>query len=128
MTLIRMFVNGQAMTGGSLHHALENATFIGPARTAPSYRFYSFHDVFPGLRPVTEGGFSVPGELYELTYETLRSELLPKEPAELELTIIELDDGIGSMCMKVRGGSIDADGVIDISDKGGWINHLEQSA
>lgn len=125
---LRMFVNGQAMSGGSISFALEGATFIGAVKTAPRYRFYSVRDEFPGLWPVDQGGQSIPGELYELSYAQLRESLLPNEPAELELSIIELEDGSGSLSMRMRADEIEADGVVDITDQGGWLKYLAQKA
>ncbi|MQY31959.1 allophanate hydrolase-related protein [Nocardia aurantia] len=124
MVLVRMFVNGQAMSGGSLNHALRGASFVGAVSTAPGYRFYSVRDEFPGLYPVAEGGVAVPGELYSVEYRILREELLPNEPAELELTVIELADGSGSLSMKMRAESLELPGVRDISDRGGWLHYL----
>lgn len=121
---LRMFVNGQAMSGGTLHQALAGATLLGPATTAARYRFYSVRDEFPGLAPVKGQGFAVPGELYEVDYATLRERLLPNEPPELELGVIELDDGSGSLAMRMRAGALDAPGVIDISERGGWRAYL----
>jgi hypothetical protein len=124
---LRMFVNGQAMSGGSLNDALAGARFLGAAETAPRYRFYSVRDEFPGLSPVPDGGhggYAVPGELYEVTYEILRERLLPGEPPELELGVIELSDGSGSLCMRMRAEAISAPGVTDISEAGGWRAHL----
>src|SRR5262245_38650777 len=66
--IVRMFVNGQAMSGGSIHAPLADAEFLGPVRTAPRYRFWSFRDEFPGLEPVAASGWSVPGELYAVSY------------------------------------------------------------
>lgn len=123
-TAIRMFVNGQAMSGGSLSDALDGAVFLGTVITAPKYRFYSVRDEFPGLHPVTEGGAAVPGEIYEVPYPMLRDRLLPREPAELELGVIELADGRSSLSMRMRAWALDAPGVTDISDAGGWLAYL----
>lgn len=119
-----MFVNGQAMSGGTLNHALTGARLVGDATTATRYRFYAVRDEFPGLYPVSEGGVGVPGEVYEIEYATLREKLLPNEPAELELTVIQLDDGTGSLCMKMREESLRLPDVVDISDRGGWLAYL----
>lgn len=121
MNSVRMFVNGQAMQGGSLHHALSEAEFLGVARTAPRYRFFDFGD-FPGLQPVGYGGVSIDGELYAVDYTHMRERLLPGEPPELELSVIELDDGSGTCCMVVRAGA--AEGATDISGYGGWRTYL----
>lgn len=63
-------------------------------------------------------------ELHAVTYEILRAHLLPGEPPELELGVIELADGSGSLCMRMRAESLDLPGVADISDAGGWRAHL----
>lgn len=120
--IVRMFVNGQAMTGGSIHAPLAGAEFLGPVRTAPRYRFWSFRDEFPGLEPVTTGGWSVPGELYAVSYAVLRDRLLPLEPPELELTVIELADGSGSLSMRVRPDALA--GAVEIRHPDGWRGHL----
>lgn len=123
-TPLLMFVNGQAMSGGSISHNLAGATFLGPAITADKYRFYSVRDEFPGIHPVETGGYSIPGELYAVTYETLRDRLLPSEPVELELGVIQLLDGSGTLCMRMREEWLDSPDSTDISDKGGWRSYL----
>ncbi|RDB42700.1 hypothetical protein DU490_11970 [Halomonas sp. DQ26W] len=123
-----MFVNGQAMSGGSLDFALEGARFLGAITTAPRYRFYSIRDEFPGLLPVSSAGAQVPGELYALSHAQLREDLLPNEPDELELTIIELEDGSGALSMRLRESAIDGPGVVDITRHGGWLNYLKTLA
>lgn len=128
MTTVRMFVNGQALSGGSLNDALAGAEFLGPASTAASYRFFSVRDEFPGLHPVDTGGVEVPGELYALSYATLRDQLLPREPAELELGVIQLSDGSGSLSMRMREWALQAPDTIDISDRGGWRTYRAGSS
>jgi hypothetical protein len=118
---VRMFVTGEAMSGGRLNAHLRDAVFRGPSSTAARYRFYSVRDEFPGLHPVTARGVSVPGELYEVSYA-----VLPAEPPELELGIIELADGTGSLAMRVRAEALQAPGVSDISDRGGWLRYTGQ--
>lgn len=121
---VLMFVNGQAMSGGSINFALHDAKFLGAVNTAAKYRFYSVRDEFPGLWAVEQGGQSIPGELYEVSYAQLRESLLPNEPCELELGVIELEDGSGSLSMKMRAEEIDAAGVVDITEQGGWLKYL----
>jgi hypothetical protein len=122
---VRMFVNGEAMSGGSLHYAIDGAIFLGQRSTAPGYRLFSVRDEFPGLHPVAQGGRTVPGELYEVTYQMLRERLLPNEPRELELGVIELDNGEGSLSMRMREDALGLPGVVDISDRGGWRSHQQ---
>ncbi|WP_396345290.1 gamma-glutamylcyclotransferase [Haloechinothrix sp. LS1_15] len=97
-----MFLNGGGMRGGPLHHQLRGAPLVRQARTAPKYRFYAVDDRFPALEPVSSGGVAVAGELYDLPMETLRDSLLPAEPRELELSVIELDDGSPSLAVVLR--------------------------
>ncbi|ONH32659.1 hypothetical protein BL253_04635 [Pseudofrankia asymbiotica] len=120
--MVRMFVNGQAMSGGSIHAPLTDARFLGRAWTAPRYRFWSFRDEFPGLEPVSTDGWSVPGELYAVSYAVLRERLLPLEPPELELAVIELADGSGSLSMRVRAEALA--GAVEIRHPDGWHGHL----
>jgi hypothetical protein len=125
MDVVRMFVNGQGMRGGEFNDAFADATFVGEFDTAAQYRFFSVRDVFPGLHPVGSDGRAVPGEVYELPYLVLANKLLPREPGELELGIIELADGTGSLAMRMRAEALDLPGVVDISDAGGWRSYLK---
>ncbi len=116
-----MFLNGTAMSGQKAHHTIAGATFVGPARTAPRYRFFAVRDAFPGLFPVDEGGRSIDGELYEIDEAILFDSLLPSEPSELEIGTIELDDGQIVNAMELQPERIVAgDKVLDIADLGGW--------
>lgn len=122
---LRMFVNGQAMSGGEISQGLSKAKFIGTISTAAMYDFYSFRDEFPGLKLNKVSGFSIPGELYAVTYDILFNDLLPLEPPELELSVIQLSDGSGSMAMVVREGTQSLTGVSNISASGGWRLYLQ---
>ena len=121
---LRIFVNGQALRGGELHHALAAATFLGPATTAPGYRFFSVRDEFPGLlfapddAAAAESG--IDGELYGVGYDVLRDVFLPGEPAELELGVIKLADGSGSLSMVMRTAALELPGVQEITAHRGW--------
>lgn len=117
----RMFLNGTAMSGQRDHAAIAGATFLGPARTAPHYRFFAVRDEFPGLFPVDTGGVRIAGELYELSEEMLYGSLMPAEPRELELGTVELDDGEIVNAMHLQPERLDpADKVVDIADFGGF--------
>jgi hypothetical protein len=124
MDQLRMFVNGQAMSGGGISIGLKGAVFLGKTSTSTNYKFYSFRKEFPGLHRVTVGGASIPGELYAVTYEILHDQLLPLEPEELELGCITLQDGSGSLAMVCRTSSLNLPDVLDISSLGGWKKYL----
>ena len=118
---VTLFVNGEGMRGGRLNEGLGSARFIGPVATAPLYRFYSVRDEFPGLYRATDGaGSAISGEAYDVDYETLRTTFLPREPIELELGVILLADGRGSLSMVLRDQYVGDIGVRDISTEGGW--------
>jgi gamma-glutamylcyclotransferase (GGCT)/AIG2-like uncharacterized protein YtfP len=116
-----IFLNGGAMRGGPLNHLLSDSPLIGRVRTAPRYRFYSVRDEFPALDEVATGGVSVSGELYDADWPLLRETLLPSEPAELELGVIELADGSGCLSLIRRRTYREQPGALrDISDKPDW--------
>jgi gamma-glutamylcyclotransferase (GGCT)/AIG2-like uncharacterized protein YtfP len=116
-----IFLNGGAMRGGPLNHLLGESPLIGRVRTVPRYRFYSVRDEFPALDEVATGGVSVHGELYDADWSLLRETLLPSEPAELELGVIELDDGSGCLSLIRRRTYRESPGALrDISDQPDW--------
>jgi gamma-glutamylcyclotransferase (GGCT)/AIG2-like uncharacterized protein YtfP len=114
-----IFLNGGAMHGGALHHLLKGAPMVAVVRTAPKYHFHSVDDRFPALEP--GGDTAVFGELYDVPWEVLRDSLLPAEPDELELGVIELDDGSGTLSMVRRRTYSEAVGAYqDISLHADW--------
>ncbi len=118
---VPLFLNGEGMRGGRVHPSIAHYTFLGEVRTAPRYRFYACEGGFPALWPVAEGGVSVPGELYALPLEAVRDEFMPVEPPELELAVIDLADGSASLAVTLRPEAhARGEGLIDISDSGGW--------
>ena len=123
--MVPLFVNGEGMSGGKVHYSIEGHKFLGPARTAARYRFFSVRDEFPGLWPVDEGGVSTEGELYEVPLEVIRDSFMPAEPPELELGVLELDDGGSALVVLMRKEVIESgEGLTDISDYGGWRAYL----
>lgn len=122
--LVRMFVNGEGMRGGRLNSGLPAAGFMGAAETAPLYRFFSVRDEFPGLFPSEDtGGGVIQGEVYLVRYDTLRDVFLPREPEELELGVIKLSDGSGSLSMLLRRTYFGSPGIQDITSYGGWRSY-----
>jgi gamma-glutamylcyclotransferase (GGCT)/AIG2-like uncharacterized protein YtfP len=116
-----MFLNGTAMFGQKDHGSHTGSTFLGPARTAARYRFFAVRDEFPGLLEVAHGGRLIDGELYDMPEALLSDQLLPAEPAELELGEIELIDGEIVHAMLLRPERlVPGDTVVDISELGGF--------
>jgi gamma-glutamylcyclotransferase (GGCT)/AIG2-like uncharacterized protein YtfP len=109
------------MTGQKDHACHAGSTFLGPARTAGTYRFFAVRDEFPGLLPVASGGRSIEGELYDMPEDVLYKQLLPAEPAELELASVTLIDGEEVRAMILRPDRLKpGDKVVDISELGGF--------
>jgi hypothetical protein len=115
-----MFLNGGGMRGGSLHHLLRGAALVGAVSTAPRYRFYSVGGRYPALEPVGSGGAAIAGEVYDLPLDVLRDSLLPAEPPELELGVIELADGSPSLGMILRIPFAAAADLEDITTYASW--------
>src|ERR1700678_2055443 len=116
----QMFLNGGGMRGGSLHHLLRGARLIAETSTAPRYRLYSVGDRYPALQPPGTGGGAIAGEVYDLPLDVLRDALLPAEPPELELGVIELADGSSALGMILRRPCPALDDLTDITAFGDW--------
>lgn len=116
-----MFLNGTAMSGQRDHACHSGSKFLGPAATSDGYRFFVVRDEFPGLYPVPEDGRRIEGELYDIPEHILRDNLLPAEPAELDLGTIELSEGEVVNAMILRPERLHpAHKVVDISELGGF--------
>ena len=119
-----IFLNGGGMRGGPLHERLLGAPLVREARSAPRYRYFSVGDRFPAMQEVGEGGHSVAGEVYDVPLEVLLHHLLPAEPPELELGIVELDDGTACLATVLRVQFAGPPAMTDISEFGGWRAYL----
>ena len=124
-----MFLNGGGMRGGPLHHLLAGAPLVAEISTAPRYLLYSVGDRYPALQPCEEGtaaAGAVAGEVYDLPLRVLRDDLLPAEPPELELGVIELADGTAALGMILRRPCPLMEDLTDITSFGGWRGYLSQ--
>lgn len=121
-----MFLNGTAMRGGAAHDMLQGSQLVAELSTAPRYRFFAVRGEFPGMSPARPGetGCRVTGELYDVPLDVLRDSLLPTEPPELELSVIELGSGEPSLAMVLREQFRAAADLEDISAIGSWRAYL----
>lgn len=115
-----LFLNGGGMRGGPLNHQLQDAPLVGRATSAPRYRFYSVGDRFPAMDEAETDGRAVVGEVYDISLEVLREHLVPAEPPELEIGLIELADGASCLATVLRKPYQGDDDLVDISDIGDW--------
>ncbi|OXM75067.1 MULTISPECIES: gamma-glutamylcyclotransferase [Amycolatopsis] len=123
-----MFLNGGAMRGEPLHHLLGGAPLVAATTTAPKYRFYSVGGQCPALFPVSHGGAAIAGEVYDVPMDVLRDRVLPSEPHELELGVIELADGSSSLAMLLRRPYTSHVQLRDITEFGDWRAYQEKAA
>ena len=121
-----MFLNGTAMSGGADHHLVGGAPLVRRTTTAPRYRFHAVGGRYPALEDVGDGGAAVEGEVYDLSYDQLREVLLPGEPDGLELGVIELADGSGSLAMVLRREFPALPPLTDISHLASWRAYRER--
>ncbi|HET7325802.1 MAG TPA: gamma-glutamylcyclotransferase [Nocardioidaceae bacterium] len=119
--MVALFLNGEGMRGGAVHHTVESFPFLGEVRTAARYRFYSVREEFPGLAPAAAGeGAAISGELYDVPLSTVGETFLAAEPAELELGVVALSDGSYALCVQLRPGEVESGRHRDITEYGGW--------
>jgi hypothetical protein len=122
-----MFLNGTAMSGGADHYLVGGAELVARTTTAKRYRFHAVDGRYPGLEDVGPEGAAVEGEVYELSYQQLREVLLPGEPDGLELGVIELADGSGSLAMVLRREYPKLPPLEDISELASWRAYQAKS-
>lgn len=118
-----IFLNGGGMRGGPLHHGLQGAPLLCAARSAPKYRYFSVGDRFPAMH--ASGTGSVVGELYDLPLVVLRDHLMPSEPPELELGVVELEDGGAALATVLREACLGSPELSDITAIGDWRAYLD---
>ena len=123
-----MFLNGSAMRDEPDHHLIADSPFVRVATTAPRYRFYAVGSNFPGLLPVAHGGAAITGEVYEMDLAVLRDRLLPAEPPELELGVIELADGEAVLGMLLRRPPVSFPQLTDITSLGSWRRFVSRES
>jgi gamma-glutamylcyclotransferase (GGCT)/AIG2-like uncharacterized protein YtfP len=120
-----MFLNGTGMSGQATHWIVGDSPLVAKTTTAPRYRFHAVGGAYPALEDVGDGGSSIVGEVYDVSYEQFREVLLPAEPPGLELGVIELADGSGSFAMVLRRDHAHAAEIEDISHIGSWREYQQ---
>jgi len=120
---ITVFICGSALRGQPDNQNLQEARFLGEARTAPLYRLHSVKNGWhPGIYEVGTGGISIPGELYALTPEQY-AYLKDNEPPHMYPHSVQLSDGGSAIAFLYPKSLIDEHGWPDISDYGGWADY-----
>ncbi|WP_418287525.1 gamma-glutamylcyclotransferase [Lentzea guizhouensis] len=101
---------------------MQGTPMVCRARSAPRYRYFSVRGTFPAMHE--SGTAAVVGELYDLPLKVLRDHLVPAEPPELEIGVIELEDGSAALATVLRDAVVDpllrSGDLEDISYLGDW--------
>ncbi|WP_425435778.1 allophanate hydrolase-related protein [Lentzea kentuckyensis] len=109
---------------------MQGTPMVCRARSAAKYRYFSVRGKFPAMHE--SGSASVVGELYDLPLKVLRDHLVPAEPPELEIGVIELEDGSAALATVLRDAVLSDPSLLhsgdirDISYLGDWREFLHR--
>ena len=124
----KVFICGSALRGQPDHGNLQSATFLGATRTQPRYRLHAAENGWhPAIYEVTEGGISIPGEIYELTAEQFNY-LLANEPPHMYPADIVTETGDVLTAMLYPQALVERHQWEDISHHGGWAAYKAATA
>lgn len=123
----RIFICGSALRGQPDHGNLGNAQFIQETKTRPLYRLHAAENGWhPAIYQVTEGGISIPGEVYEISLEQFE-QLATSEPPHMYPSEVMLEDGDTATAFLYPRELVEKYNWPDISDYGGWANYKKSS-
>lgn len=121
----RIFICGSALQGQPDHNNLQSARFVRTALTRPNYRLHTAADGWhPAIYEVTNGGISIPGEVYELTKQQYEH-LLATEPPNMYPSDVILEDGEAITAMLYPQELVEQYNWPDISHYGGWAAYKQ---
>lgn len=120
LTVKRIFICGSALRGQPDHHNLQFVRFVREAKTQPKYRLHAAADGWhPAIYEVSEGGISIPGEVYEQTIEQFET-LCAAEPPHMYPSDVILEDGEVLTAFLYPRHLVEEYHWPDISDLGSW--------
>jgi allophanate hydrolase len=126
---VDLLVVGAHLNGQPLNHQLVSAggSLLAEVGTAATYRLHALdtQPPKPGLVRVTEGGVSVPGEVWRLPVAGF-GRFVDALPAPMAIGTVELDDGTGVTGFLCEPYALE--GARDISDLGGWRAYVSSVA
>ncbi|MFM7427082.1 MAG: gamma-glutamylcyclotransferase [Elainella sp.] len=124
----RVFICGSALRGQPDHQNLQAAEFIKETQTRPLYRLHAAENGWhPAIYQVSEGGISIPGEIYEMTTEQF-DYLANNEPPHMYPTEVQLEDGDTATAFFYPQELIEQYSWPDISEYGGWAAYKRSMA
>jgi gamma-glutamylcyclotransferase (GGCT)/AIG2-like uncharacterized protein YtfP len=124
----RVFICGSALQGQPDHGNLGEARFIRQAQTRPLYRLHAAQDGWhPAIYEVSEGGISIPGEVYEMAIEQFE-QLAATEPPHMYPSDVVLADGEVLTAFLYPRDLVEKYHWVDISHYGGWAAYKAHTA
>ncbi len=124
----RVFICGSALRGQPDHQNLQSAEFIRATKTSPIYRMHSAADGWhPAIYQVEEGGFSIPGEVYQLTLAQYEH-LISTEPPNMYPADVILEDGEVVTAILYPRELVEQYNWPDIAHYGGWAAYKAATA
>ena len=125
-TGVPLFLNGNWMRRGAVHDTIAAHPFLRRTRTAQKCRSFSVGDRFPATWLADQEKCPSPASSTTSRRPPSRTQFIPAEPAELELSVVELADGESALAVARRRDVLGPD-LVDISGFGGWRdNRLPQ--
>ena len=116
----RVFICGSALRSQPDHGNLGSAQLIRAANTRPLYRLHAAQDGWhPAIYEVSEGGISIPGEVYEMSIKQF-DHLAATEPPHMYPSDVVLEDGEVLTAFLYPRELVEQYNWLDISDRGGW--------
>jgi len=124
----QVFICGSALRGQPDHQNLQSAKFIKETRTLPLYRLHAAENGWhPAIYQTSEGGISIPGEIYEMTVEQF-DYLAANEPPHMYPTEVLLEDNDSATAFFYPQELIEQYSWPDISGHGGWAAYKRSLA
>jgi allophanate hydrolase len=126
---VDLVVVGAHLSGEALNGQLtdRDAELLGPVATAACYRLFALptDPPKPGLVRVAEGGGSVLGERWRLSFEAFGS-FVAAVPSPLAIGTLLLQDG--TWCLGFLAEAYACEGAPDITELGGWKAYRSRRA
>ena len=122
---VELAVNGTLMRGLELNGNLlaVGATFDREAKTETAYRIWSIGDRHPAMIKVTEGGISIPLEIWNVPVNGL-VKIIRQEPPGLCIGKVKLADGYE--VLGVLGEPFLCEDQLEITAWGGWRSYCDR--
>ena len=114
------FLNGNWLRRGAVHDTIAAHPFLRRTRTAQKCRSFSVGDRLPATWLADQEKCPSPASSATSRRPPSRTQFIPAEPAEMELSVVELADGESPLAVALQREVLGPDLLVDISGFGGW--------